>query len=63
MKMRCVFLDIEGRCLASPPIKELLRVFTPEIDVVKEYCETENFGKCPRLVSTLDYLRAQNGKS
>jgi hypothetical protein len=62
MKMRCIFLDAQDHCLASPPIAELRNIFTPEIEIKKEYCETENFGKCPRLITTFEYFRAVNKK-
>jgi hypothetical protein len=58
MKMRCIFLDAQGFCLAHPKIESLEKAFSPENDVKKEYCETENFGKCPRLATTYDYFRA-----
>ncbi len=60
MKMRCIFLDAHDYCLASPPIEELKKIFTPEIEIKKEYCETENFGKCPRLITTFEYFKAVN---
>jgi hypothetical protein len=41
-------------------MEELRNIFTPEIEIKKEYCETENFGKCPRLITTLEYFKAVN---
>jgi hypothetical protein len=59
--MQCIFYrnDI---CYANPQIPALLGKYQPEKEVQDKYCKTENFGNCPRLNTTLAYLKAINGE-
>ena len=53
--MRCIYLD--GKyCKASVTIDVR---YTPESEILKEFCQTSDFNSCPRNKAYLAYLQAK----
>jgi len=59
--MQCIFFRNDV-CFANPQIPALLGKYQPEKEVLDKYCKTEHFVKCPRLNTTLAYLKASKGE-
>ena len=56
--MQCIYLDEKGNCRAHPWDVG----YKPDESVLKEYCKTEDFRGCPRLIAYHDYLEAKGEK-